>query len=101
MRAAELPSSLFFHLLQLASDSRSKLRAASKMRMGDGDAEDAEQWLQAKDPVKPADQVRSRSIYTFLPLRPTLSLLAVGIDGGRTEKRVHTHSARREPAGPG
>lgn len=41
---------------QLAAESRSRLRASSRVNFGD-DGGDGEEWLQAKDPVKPADQL--------------------------------------------
>ena len=45
-------------LSQIAVESRSRLRASSRVNYGDGDGDgDGDEWLQAKDPVKPHDQV--------------------------------------------
>lgn len=44
---------------QLAAESRSRLRASSRVNFGGDDGGDGEEWLQAKDPVKPPDQVRT------------------------------------------
>jgi len=43
---------------QLAAESRSRLRQSSRVNFGgDGGGDDGEEWLQAKDPVKPDDQL--------------------------------------------
>jgi len=42
---------------QLAAESRSRLRASSRVNFGGDDGGDGEEWLQAKDPVKPPDQL--------------------------------------------
>jgi len=45
-------------LSQIAVESRSRLRASSRVNYGDGDGDgDGDEWLQAKDPVKPHDQL--------------------------------------------
>ena len=52
-------------LSQIAVESRSRLRASSRVNY-EGDEADGDEWLQAKDPVKPHDQVQPRPVFALI-----------------------------------